>query len=108
MAGKQVTKSGGNVFADLGLDDAGELQAKAALALQIKRIVKRRGLTQVQASKVLGIPQADVSRLLKGELGRFSTERLMNVTMNCDRDIEIVIKRRPKSRKSSRISVRAA
>ncbi|MEM9422374.1 MAG: helix-turn-helix transcriptional regulator [Pseudomonadota bacterium] len=108
MTKEKVTKSSGNVFADLGLEDAGELHAKAALALQIKRIIKRRGLTQVQAGKLLGLPRADVSRLMNGELDRFSTQRLISATMRCDRDIEIVVKRRPASRKESRLSVRAA
>lgn len=107
MAKIDVTDSSGNVFTDLGLEDAKELEAKAALALHIKRIIKRRALTQVQASKQLGIPQTGISRLLNGELGRFSMQQLLNLTMNCDRDIEIIIKRRPGTRKESRLSVRA-
>jgi predicted XRE-type DNA-binding protein len=108
IADLDVTAGSGNVFADLGLDDADELLAKAKLALIIKKVIRERGLTQIQASKFLGAPQADVSRLMNGKLGRFSTERLMHLTMKCERDAEIVVKRRPPSRRRSRLSVRAA
>ena len=103
-----VTASSGNIFADLGLDDADELYAKAELALHIKRIVKQRGLTQTQAGKMLGVAQPEVSLLMRGQLDQFSTERLMHLLMKCERDIEIVVKRRPRTRKHSKLSVRAA
>lgn len=103
-----VTASSGNVFADLGLDDADELLAKAKLALIIKKVIRERGLTQLQAGRLLSLPQADVSRLMNGELDRFSTDKLLHLTMKCERDVEIVVKRRPPSRRQSRLSVRAA
>lgn len=104
----KVTDGGANVFADLGLEDGGELLAKAKLALLISGFVKRRGLTQTEAGKILGVSQAEVSRLSRGELDRFSTEKLMQLTMKCGRDVEIIVKRRPASRALSRLSVRAA
>ena len=105
MAGKdeKVTPSGGNVFADLGLDDADELGAKAGLVGQISAIIARRGLTQSEAARVLKLSQADVSRLLRGELDRFSTERLLKLVMRLDRDVEIVI--RPRSQGASQMTV---
>lgn len=102
------TASSGNVFADLGLDNAEELLAKAKLALVVKKVIRERELTQTAAGKVLGIPQADVSRLLNGELDRFSTEKLMTLIMRCERDIDLVVKKRPRSRHTSRLSVLTA
>lgn len=105
VAGKdeKITPSSGNVFADLGLDDADELGAKAGLVGQISGIISHRGLTQSEAAKILKLSQADVSRLLRGELDRFSTERLLKLIMRLDRDIEIVI--RPRSRRASQMTV---
>lgn len=98
MAGEEetITPSGGDVFADLGFDDAEELGAKAGLVSQISGIIADRDLTQSEAAKILKLSQADVSRLLRGELDRFSTDRLLKLVMRLDRDIEIVIK--PRSR----------
>jgi hypothetical protein len=54
----RVTEGAGNVFADLGLANAEQELLKAQLALQIYCIIKRRGLTEVQAADALGIKAA--------------------------------------------------
>ena len=51
----EFTESCGNVFADLGLENADEMLAKSTLAIMIRKIIKKRGLTQVQAAKIFGI-----------------------------------------------------
>ena len=45
-----VTESSGNVFADIGLPEADEELTKAQLASHIRRVIKRRRLTQVAAA----------------------------------------------------------
>jgi predicted XRE-type DNA-binding protein len=72
-----VHDSSGNVFADLGVEDAEEHMAKSELAAEILRIVQRRRLTQAEAAKLLGIRQPKVSELLRGRLDGFSTDRLL-------------------------------
>ena len=95
----EITPSGGNVFADLGLPDPDKYLAKAELARQINQIIKRRGLKQVEAAKKLGIDQPKVSALSCGKLDDFSIERLISFLNRLDRDVKIVIKRRPTRRK---------
>jgi predicted XRE-type DNA-binding protein len=85
------TVSGGNVFADLGLPNAEELQAKAVLANQIASIVTHRHLTQVEAARILGTGQPKVSELLAGRLDGFSIERLIRYLNALDRDVQIVV-----------------
>jgi predicted XRE-type DNA-binding protein len=51
----------GNVFADLGLPDAGEHLIKAGLVVQIDRTIRRRHLTQAAAAQLMGIDQPKVS-----------------------------------------------
>ncbi len=104
----KITNSSGNVFADLGFENSEELLAKAQLALVVNRFVKARGLTQADAGRLLGVSQAEISRLSRGELERFSTEKLIDLTMRCGRDVEIIVKKRPASRKQSKLSVKAA
>ena len=53
----EIEKGSANVYEDLGLPDAEEIQVKASLAAKIGEIIKHRHLTQVQASEVLGMPQ---------------------------------------------------
>ena len=85
-----------NIFADLGLDNAEELDAKAALVFQISHIIRKRGLTQVAAGKLLGVNQSEVSRLLRGELDNFSMQKLLDFAMRLNRDVEITLKPRAK------------
>lgn len=79
----------GNVFADLGLEDAPELKLKAAIVGQINSILHHRNLTQVQASELLGLPQPKISALKNGKLRGFSLEKLLEVMLKLDRDVEI-------------------
>ena len=61
-------KSSGNVFADIGFANPEREQLKAHLTLQIYRIIKGRGLTQVEAGAILGIKQPHVSALMRSSL----------------------------------------
>lgn len=88
----RVTKSSGNVFADLGLPNPEQELLKARLTLQIYRIVKERGLTQAQAGERLGIKQPHVSALMRNRAGNFSVGRLMEFLTALGQDVEITVK----------------
>jgi predicted XRE-type DNA-binding protein len=82
----------GNVFADLGLANAPELQAKADLAWEIAQTIEERGLTQAEAAQVLGIDQPKVSALIRGRLAGFSMERLYRLLNALGKEVEIVVR----------------
>lgn len=103
-----ITRGTGNVFADLGYPDAEERQTKLRLAHTINSVIARRRLTQAAAAEKLGVNQPKVSALAHYKLDGFSVERLMTFLTALDQDVEIVIKRKPKSRSAARISVIAA
>jgi predicted XRE-type DNA-binding protein len=73
-----VEQGSDNVFADIGLPNPEERLAKADLAIRIAAAIRARRLTQARAARVLKIDQPKVSRLLRGQLSGFSTERLMH------------------------------
>jgi predicted XRE-type DNA-binding protein len=98
--------SSGNVFADLGLRNPEELQAKADLVYEISRAIEERGLTQAEAAEILGIDQPKVSALVRGRLAGFSMERLYRYLNALGKDVEIVIRsaaRRGKVRPTLRV-----
>jgi len=103
-----IEQGSGNVFADLGYPNADEALTKARLAQRITEILERKRLTQIQAAKLLGIDQPKVSKLLRGRLREFSTDRLLRFLNALDQDVEIVIKRKPRSKRQARVSVIAA
>lgn len=104
----KVTPSSGNVFADLGLPNAEELLAKAELVRQIGKAIDARGLTQKQAADVMGTTQPKVSDLLRGQLSGFSMDRLIRFLNALDRDVEIIVKKKPRSRDHAQVKVSAA
>ncbi len=87
-----IEESTGNVFADLGLANSEHEQLRAHLTLQIYRIIKQRGLTQIEAGKVLDIKQPHVSALLRNRAGTFSVERLMDFLTALGQDVEITVR----------------
>lgn len=91
----EVQASNGNVFADLGLENAEELLVKAELARRISSIITAQQMTQTEAAELLGIDQPKVSALINGKLAGFSTARLFRFLNALGRDVEIVVK--PKS-----------
>ncbi len=101
----KVIESSGNVFQDLGLPNPEERLAKAGLAIQISKIIKKRKLNQVNAGELLGINQPKISALLSGNLAGFSTDRLIRFLNLLGRDVDIVIKEKPVSRKYGHIHV---
>jgi len=108
MTDDPITRGSGNVFADLGYPDAEERQTKLRLAHAINGVIARRRLTQGAAAEKLGVNQPKVSALANYKLDGFSVERLMTFLTALDQDVEIVIKRKPRSRAGGRISVVAA
>ena len=104
----EITYGTGNVFADLGYADSTERQARLRLALALNRVLDQRSLTQAEAAKLLRVSQPKVSALRNYKLAGFSVERLMTFLTALDRDVRIVIRQKPRSRRSARISVEAA
>jgi predicted XRE-type DNA-binding protein len=92
MSKKRVEVGSRNVFKDLGLPNAEEHLVKAQLVYKIDTIMKDRGLKQVEAGKLFGIPQPDVSKMLRGEFRQFSVERLLRFLVALNHDVEIVIR----------------
>src|ERR1700747_107141 len=105
--GIAVQEGSGNVFADVGLPNPEERLAKADLGIRIGTAIRARRLTQARAARLLKIDQPKVSRLLRGQLSGFSTERLMRFLTLLGRDVEIVVKTAPRSRRHGRLRVGA-
>lgn len=65
---------------------------KAQLVVKIGRLLKERGLKQVEAAGLLGVKQPDVSKMLRGDFRQFSVERLLRFLVALGQDVEIVVK----------------
>jgi predicted XRE-type DNA-binding protein len=99
------TPSSGNVFADLGFAQPEEMLAKAQIAYHITQIITHRHLTQKEAAAELGLTQPKISHIMAGRLDGFSLEKLMLLMVKLNRDVEIIIKRKPRTREYARLNV---
>lgn len=100
----EIEHSSGNVFADLGLPDSDTHLLKAGLVTRIEQYIHERDLKQIEAAKLLGLSQPDVSRLLRGDFREYSVERLFRLLTALGRDIEIKICE-PDSRREGRLTL---
>ena len=103
---EMITRSSGNIFADLDLENADELLAKSRLALTILEIIERRGLSQAQAAKLLDTHQTQISRLRTGE-GKdgMSFDLLLSWLTKLDRNVTLTVKRKPRNQVEGEIRV---
>jgi len=100
-----IESSSGNVFADLGDTQAPETLLKSRLAQRLAKVIDAKGLTQSEVASILQIDQPKVSKILRGRLREFSTDRLFRFLNALDQDIQIVIKAKPASRRQARLTV---
>src|ERR1700719_76480 len=102
----KVVASSGNVFADLGLPDAAELDTKVRLAVSVNPLRETRRLTQAAAATALSINQPKISALKHYKLEGFSVERLMTFLTALGSDIEIRVHLPKRSSSPGRILVK--
>jgi predicted XRE-type DNA-binding protein len=89
LDGVEIEIGSGNVFADLGLPRAEQLKIKSGLVIEITRAVRRLDLTQEEAGRKMGISQAKVSGLMRGDFSNLSERKLMECLNRLGYDIEI-------------------
>ena len=79
--GIQVTHGSNNVFEDVGFEagEAANLKVRADLLLDLRQYIQARGWTQAEAAAFFGETQPRISNLLKGEISRFSIDKLINM-----------------------------
>ena len=85
--------SSGNVFADLGLADADELLTRAQLGHTVRMILKGKKLKQREIAKLLGIDQAEVSKLMNGQYHLFAEGRLFAFLRCLEQKVTIRVSR---------------
>jgi predicted XRE-type DNA-binding protein len=82
----------GNVFADLGLEDAEELYARSQLGFHVHKLLTARKLKQREIASLLGIKQPEVSHLMNGHFSRFTTDKLLDFLKRLDQTVTICIR----------------
>ena len=91
----KITRVSGNVFRDLGFppEEAQNLHLRSDLMMRIEHYVKTGGLKQKDAAARLGVTQPRLNDLLKGKIGKFSLDALVNMLGHAGMRVELSVKK---------------
>jgi predicted XRE-type DNA-binding protein len=89
-----VTRSGGNVFRDVGFpaEHAEHLLVRSDLLIQLQKAIAAREMKQAEAAKALKVTQPRVSDLLRGRIDLFSTDMLIDMLARLGIRVRLVLK----------------
>ena len=84
-----------NIFIDLGFDkaEAENLKLRSDLIIRIVQFYRKSGATQAKAAKTLGLTQPRLNALLKGKIGLFSLDALVNIASRAGLNVRLVVKK---------------
>ena len=90
----QVLRGSENIFEDLGFEaeEAANLKVRADLMLDLRRYIQQRGWTQEEAATFFAETQPRISNLLKGEISRFSIDKLINLLARAGLEVHVETK----------------
>lgn len=102
MTIETVTRSSGNVFADLGFshEEAELLQMRTDLMIKLNDTIKVNQWTQAQAAEVFGVSQARVSDLTRGKWDKFSIDMLISLLIRAGNRCEVRVSKPKRSAKT--------
>ena len=94
MSELKVTKGSVNIFADLGFDaeEAQNLLLRSQTMMVIAKWFEASGLNQVAAAKTLGLTQPRFNQMLKGKIGEFSLDALVNMATRAGMRVGLTIR----------------
>lgn len=89
-----VIKGSANIFSDLGFDveEAQNLLLRSQTMMVISKWFEDSGLTQAAAAKTLGLTQPRLNQLLKGRIGEFSLDALVNMATRAGMRVGLIIR----------------
>jgi predicted XRE-type DNA-binding protein len=93
---KTITRSSGNVFADLGFPpaEARNLRMRSEMMVALRKFIERERLTQARAAKRLKVTQPRISDLMRGKIARFSLDTLVNMLTDAGLQVDFRIRSR--------------
>lgn len=88
-----IIKSSGNIFKDLGFshEESDKLTIKANLMVQIEKIIKDKGITQDEASKLMGVSRPRVSDVMRGKIDKFTIDALVDMLTKAGMHVSVTV-----------------
>src|SRR5450755_4743807 len=100
----RATKGNENVFVDCGFPptEAENLRIRAKMMIALTGYIQERKITQTRAAKIMGVSQPRISALVRGKIGLFTIDTLVNMVTAAGLKVDVDIttnKPRPKTKK---------
>lgn len=87
----ELVRGSDNPFRDAGIPDADTELMKADLAAAIMRILRERNMNGPTAARLAEVAEADISRIRKGAIDRFTIDRLVKIHNRLDQGTRISV-----------------
>jgi predicted XRE-type DNA-binding protein len=97
-----------NIFTDIGVRDPEDSLLRAQLVVQLGKVIRKKSLSQTEIAKILGVDQSKVSKLVRGRISGFTSDRLLRFLVSLGCDVKIEVKQKSRGRKRGRLVVAAA
>ena len=97
----RATKGSENVFIDCGFPpaEAENLRIRAKMMMALTGYIQERKITQSRAAIVMGVSQPRISDLVRGKIGLFTIDTLVNMVTAAGLKVDVDITAgRPKPR----------
>jgi len=98
----RVTKGNQNVFVDCGFPpaEAENLRMRAEMMIALSGYIQDRKIGQARAAKIMGVSQPRISDLMRGKIGSFTLDTLVNMLACAGLKVDMHIRLgRPKGKK---------
>ena len=69
------------------------LKLRSQLLIELERHIKREGLTQAQAAKLLGVTQPRISNLMRGKINSFGLDMLVKMAVAAGLRVSMKVKK---------------
>ena len=89
----RMTKGSENVFADCGFPpaEAENLRIRAKMMMALTGYIQERKITQSRAAIVMGVSQPRISDLVRGKIGLFTIDTLVNMVAAAGLKVDVDI-----------------
>ena len=89
----QIIESSGNIFDDLGFsrEESGKFAIKSYLMMQVESFIKAKGMTQDQASKLMGVSRPRISDVMRGTIDKFTIDALVDILTKAGLHIAVTV-----------------
>jgi predicted XRE-type DNA-binding protein len=102
----RATKGNENVFVDCGFPpaEAENLRIRAKMMMALTGYIQQRKITQSRAARVMGVSQPRISDLVRGKIGLFTIDTLVNMLTAAGLKVDVDITSRTPRAKNKQVA----